>query len=115
MFGTGFGCTGRIGRGRAAQAWRTLLIYAVVYATLLAWSSSISASNDKNWAADVVHGITGVVDGDGLSAHNVRNFNWRTETDYTEGWEQRTYDLSNCDRSIFSLFIGWGHLLPTRL
>ena len=76
------------------RRWRALLAYAVAYAILLVWSASISASNDKNWAADVAHGVTGSIDGDRLSVHNVRNFDWRTETDYTEQWEQRTYDLS---------------------
>src|SRR5215472_2611670 len=62
---------------------QALLIYAAAYAIFLAWSGSISASNDKNWAADVAHGITGKVDGDRLSVDNVRNFGWRTEADYT--------------------------------
>ena len=34
--------------------WQAVLIYAAAYALLLAWSSSISASNAKNWAADVM-------------------------------------------------------------
>jgi hypothetical protein len=88
------------------RPWRGLLIYAVAYAVFLAWSSSIRASNDKNWAADVVHGITGVSDGDRLSARNVRNFSWRTETDYTERWEQRTYDLSKL-RSLDLFLVYW--------
>jgi hypothetical protein len=88
------------------RPWRALLIYAVVYSIFLAWSASISASNDKNWAADVVHGITGVADGDQLSARNVRNFIWRTETDYTERWEQRTYDLSKL-RSLDLFLVYW--------
>ena len=88
------------------RPWRGLLIYAVAYAVFLAWSSSIRASNDKNWAADVVHGITGVSDGDRLSARNVRNFSWRTETDYTERWEQRTYDLSIL-RSLDLFLVYW--------
>jgi len=77
-------------RGR----WRPVLIYAVAYAIFLAWSGSIRASNDKNWAADVARGITGIVDGDRLSVRNVRNFSWPSVADYTENWEQRTYDLA---------------------
>jgi Domain of unknown function (DUF4105) len=84
---------------------RTLLVYAVAYAILVAWSASISASNDKNWAADVAHGVTGSIDGDRLSVDNIRNFDWRTETDYTEQWEQRTYDLSKL-RSL-DLFLSY--------
>jgi len=83
-----------------------VLIYAVALALLLAWSGSISASNDKNWAADVVHGITGIVDGDRLSVRNVRNFSWRTEAEYSERWEQRTYDLSKL-RSLDLFLVYW--------
>jgi len=86
--------------------WRAVLVYAAAYALLLAWSGSISASNDKNWAADVVHGITGTVDGDRLSVRNVRNFSWRTELDYSERWEQRTYDLSKL-RSLDLFLVYW--------
>jgi hypothetical protein len=86
--------------------WRAMLIYAVAYAIFLGWSSSISASNDKNWAADVAHGVTGTIDGDQLSVRNLRNFGWRTEADYTEHWEQRTYDLSIL-RSLDLFLVYW--------
>jgi hypothetical protein len=86
--------------------WRAVLVYAAAYALLLAWSGSISASNDKNWAADVAHGITGIVDGDRLSVGNFRNFSWRTEAEYTAAWEERTYDLSQL-RSLDLFLIYW--------
>ena len=86
--------------------WRAALIYAAAYGIFLAWSSSISASNDKNWAVDVIHGITGIIDGDRLSALDVRNFSWRAETDYTERWENRTYDLSKL-RSLDLFLVYW--------
>jgi len=92
-------------RGRRTR-WRAVLIYAVAYAIFLGWSSSISASNDKNWAADVAHGITGTVDGGRLSVRNLRNFNWRMEADYTEHWEERTYDLSRL-RSLDLFLVYW--------
>jgi hypothetical protein len=90
---------------RRRWRWRFVLVYAVAYAIFLGWSASISASNDKNWAADVAHGITGIVDGDRLSVSNLRDFSWRSETDYTERWEQRTYDLAKL-RSL-DLFLGY--------
>jgi len=82
------------------------MVYAAVYAVFLAWSGSISPSNDKNWAADVAHGITGIIDGDRLSAREVRNFIWHTEMDYTERWEQRIYDLSKL-RSLDLFLVYW--------
>jgi hypothetical protein len=87
------------------RRWRAVVVYTVAYAIFLGWSASISASNDKNWPADVAHGITGTIDGDRLSASNVRNFSWRSEADYTERWEQRTYDLSEL-RSL-DLYLGY--------
>ena len=90
--------------------WRTrrraLLIYAITYAIFLSWSASVSASNDKNWAADVAHGITGIINGDRLSVRDLRNFHWRTEANYTEHWEQRTYDLSKL-RSLDLFLVYW--------
>jgi hypothetical protein len=34
------------------------------------------------------------IEGDHVTIHNVRNFEYRTETDYTPQWETRSYDLS---------------------
>ena len=86
--------------------WRAVLIYGVAYAIFLGWSSSISASNDKNWAADVAHGITGTISGDRLSVRNLRDFSWRTEADFTEHWEERTYDLAKL-RSLDLFLVYW--------
>jgi uncharacterized protein DUF4105 len=91
---------------RRRTRWRAVLIYVVAYAIFLGWSSSISASNDKNWAADVAHGMTGVVDGDRLSVRNLRNFSWHTEADFAERWEERTYDLSKL-RSLDLFLVYW--------
>jgi hypothetical protein len=77
--------------------WRAVFVYAVAYAILLAWSASIRATNDKNWDAEVAHGVTGVIDGDQLSVRDLRNFSWRTEADYTERWEQRKHPAEAAD------------------
>src|ERR1700761_1694866 len=37
----------------------------------------------------------GTVSGSKVTLHNVRNFAWRTDTDYTPRWETRTYDLDH--------------------
>src|SRR5690606_7579582 len=33
-------------------------------------------------------------DGNQLTVHNVRNFNWRSEQDYDVAWETRRYELN---------------------
>jgi hypothetical protein len=85
---------------------RALPIYAATYVALLIWWASIHPSNDKDWAADVAHGVTGSLDGDRLSVQNVRNFSWLSETEFTERWEQRIYDLSTL-RSLDLYFVYW--------
>jgi hypothetical protein len=67
--------------------------FAVAFAVLLTWWSLIQPSNNRLWADDVAQRTTGIVDGDHVTLHNVRNFDWRTKTDYTQRWETRTYDL----------------------
>jgi Domain of unknown function (DUF4105) len=77
-------------RGRLAVG---ALSFAVAFAALLIWWMLIAPSNSRLWADDVAQMTTGVVDGDSVTLHNVRNFDWRTKTDYTQRWETRTYDL----------------------
>ena len=95
--------------------WRAVFIYAVAYAILLAWSASIRATNDKNWAAEVAHGVTGVIDGDQLSfatfATSVGALKPITRSIGNSGYTI----CQNYDRSICFWFIGWDRRLPTRL
>jgi hypothetical protein len=71
--------------------------FAVAFGVLLVWWWQIQPSNNRVWADDVAQVTTGVVDGDHVTLHNVRNFDWRTKTDYTQRWETRTYDLRRLD------------------
>ena len=43
---------------------------------------------------------------DRVILHNVRNFDWRTETDYTQRWETRTYDLGHL-RTVDMIMSYW--------
>lgn len=75
---------------RAALA---LLLFAVAFGAILLWWNSIAPSNDRSWTDDVSRIATGTVAGNRVTLHNVRNFDWRSNTDYTERWETRVYDL----------------------
>lgn len=69
-------------------------IFTVVFALSLGWWSTVRPTNDKDWAPEVSQLASGEVKGDTLVVHNVRNFNYRTETDFDVVYEDRTYDLS---------------------
>jgi hypothetical protein len=64
-----------------------------VVAVVLAWWSTIRPSNDRDWQPDVARTATATIDNNDLVVHNVRNFNWRSDQDFDQRWEQRTYDL----------------------
>jgi hypothetical protein len=74
---------------------------------LSVWWSTIRPSNDRDWVPEVERLATGEVHGDTLVLHNVRNFDYRTETEFTPRWEDRTYDLAGL--SGLDLFLShWG-------
>jgi hypothetical protein len=73
---------------------RTLLGVVAVFALLVVLYFRIPASNDRDWQPEVAMAPYATINGDRITIHNVRNFDYRTETDFTPRWETRTYDLS---------------------
>lgn len=90
-------------RGQGRKALACLAGFAAV----LAWWLSIAPSNDRPWQPDVAETAWAEINGDLVTVHNVRNVDYRTETDYTPHWETRTYDLR--DLRAVDLFVTfWG-------
>jgi Domain of unknown function (DUF4105) len=58
------------------------------------WWLTLKPSNDRAWQPDVAHTAWAQIDGDEVTVHNVRNCEYRTETDFTPHWETRTVRLS---------------------
>ena len=74
---------------------RALIVLIPVMAALLFWWSTITPSLNRIWADDVAQTVTGTLVGNHVTLANVRNFEWRSQTDYTPRWEVRSYDLEN--------------------
>ncbi|MBS0322011.1 MAG: DUF4105 domain-containing protein [Proteobacteria bacterium] len=72
---------------------RGWLAFAVVFAVLLGWYSTIRPQQDRDWRADVARPPRAVLDGDLLTIHDFRNFEWRSRDDFTPRYETRTFDL----------------------
>jgi hypothetical protein len=87
--------------------WRGLIAFAVLFVALLAWWWSIPARNDRDWIRDVRVTPTAELHGDTLTVHGVRNFSYRSETDWDERWEDRTYDLAKL-RGLDLFMSYWG-------
>ena len=73
---------------------RVLLPWLLLVVLTMGWWSTIKPSHDRVWADDVARMVTGRVQGSVVTLDQVRNFDWRSDTDYTVRWEQRQYDLS---------------------
>ncbi|MGZ8466401.1 MAG: Lnb N-terminal periplasmic domain-containing protein [Candidatus Binatia bacterium] len=78
-------------RGRTAVA--ALAVIGILVVLFL----RIPASNVRDWQPDVANLPYATINGDLIAVHNVRNFDYRTETDFTPRWETRTYNLSKLD------------------
>ena len=85
---------------------RTLLISLCAFALLVFLFFRIPASNERDWQTDVSVTPHATIKGDSITIHGVRNFAYRTETDFTPRWETRTYDLSKLD-SVDLIAVYW--------
>jgi hypothetical protein len=76
---------------------RTLIGFVALATVVIVWWVFIPATNEREWQTDVSVAPWVTQDGDLVTVHGVRNFEYRTETDFTTRWEDRTYDLRQLD------------------
>jgi hypothetical protein len=86
---------------------RAALGLAALAVLLFAWWGSLAASNSRNWQPDVARAPAAEIDGDLVTVRNVRDFRYRSETDWDEHWEDRHYDLAKLD-GLDMFFSHWG-------
>ena len=72
-------------------------LFVVLSVVLLGWWASLSPSNDRDWQTDVAVLPSADIHGDLVTLHNVRNFEYRSETDYTPHYYDKTVDLRQLD------------------
>jgi len=69
-------------------------VFALAHGLLLIWWRSLRPSNDREWADDVAQTVGGKIDGNVVTLDKVRDFEWRSNSDYTPRWTARSYDLT---------------------
>jgi hypothetical protein len=74
-----------------------LPVFAVALAAIGVWWGGLRPSNERAWQPEVARLAYATVDGDMVTVHNIRNFDYRTETDFTPAYYDRTYDLKKLD------------------
>ena len=70
-----------------------LLACVLTILPLAAWWLSLRPSNDRDWADEVSRPVRGQVHGSLVTLYDIRDFDWRSQTDYTARWHDGHYDL----------------------
>ena len=87
--------------------WRGMALVAVCFAVVLAWWLALKPRQDRDWKPEVAELGSAVIEGDRVTVHKVRNFDYRTETDFTPHYETRSYDLQKL-RGVDLFVTYWG-------
>ena len=71
------------------RLWAAALCFAG-FCIVLTWWLTLKPSNDGDWQADAARTAWIEVNGDQVTIRNLRNCDYRTETDYNNCWSDRT-------------------------
>jgi hypothetical protein len=82
---------------RRLRWWAALGFVVALGLVLVVWGRT-TPSNDRDWAPEVAVLPYATIDGERVTVHNIRNFDYRTETDFTPAYYDRTFDLQRLDR-----------------
>ena len=75
------------------RRWMWASPYLVVFSVLLIWWSRLEPSNARDWQAETALLPYAVIEGDIVTVHNIRNFVYRSETDFTPAYYDKRFDL----------------------
>lgn len=86
--------------------WRAFTCYALLFALVLWRWQAIEPSNDRDWQPENARLAYATIDGERITLHNIRNFDYRTETDFTPAYYDKTFDLRSLD-SVDVVAVYW--------
>jgi hypothetical protein len=91
-----------------ARTWKkALAIFAVLFALALVAFLLKKPSNDRNWQPDLAVLPSATIEGNRITIHNIRNCDYRTETDFTVQHYDKTFDLDALT-SVDLYLVDWG-------
>jgi hypothetical protein len=86
---------------------RTLLVTGGVCVLVFGWWSSLSPPSEADWAPEYARTPRVEFDGNRVTIHDIRNFDYRSETDFTPRWYDATFDLDQLETLDF-FKVHWG-------
>lgn len=96
-------------------SWK-ITCFLSVFALVLAWWMVLSPSNGRDWQPDVAKLPSATIIGSTVTIHNIRNCDYRVESDYVVQYYDRTFNLESL-RSMDLFLVDWGlpHIAHTML
>ena len=74
---------------------RTLFIVFALSLGITVWQQSIPPTNDRDWKTSVARLPQITIHGDEIKINNIRNFDYRTTTDFTPHYYSKTFNLKD--------------------
>ena len=71
-----------------------LFLFGAIVMALIITHFITKPSNDRNWASDQAVLAYAEINNNLISIHNIRNFSYRSTTDYTQNYYDKTFDLN---------------------
>jgi hypothetical protein len=87
--------------------WQPLTVLLGVTAVFLGWWVRLKPRHDRDWDESVAVLPRAVRADDAITIENLRNFEYRSLTDFTPRYEARTVHLANL-RGLDIIFFNWG-------
>jgi hypothetical protein len=94
-------------KARRRSRWLAAGLILCGFALVLAWWFTLKPSNDRDWQPDLAALAYADIDGNRLTLHNIRNCDYRTETDFDVRYDDRTFDLDKL-RTADLYMVYWG-------
>jgi len=86
---------------------RKLGMTALGFALVLGWWLTLQPSNERNWRPDIAVLPYAEINDQRVTIHNIRNCEYRTETDYDVRHYDKTFDLDQL-RTVDLYMVYWG-------
>ena len=92
---------------RVQGRWRKMGLTVAGFALVLAWWLTLQPSNNRDWQPDLAVLPYADIAGNKVTLHNIRNCDYRTETNFTVRHYDKTFDLDQL-RTADLYMVYWG-------
>lgn len=83
------------------RRWMALLAFVMMFCSVATWWSTIRPASNRDWDPSVAVLPSVTFNGDYITVHNLRNFDYITKNEFIPRYEDRSYDLNKLKRLDF--------------